>query len=883
MLSYNISQSTLWVVGAFLLITLVIGLYAGRGIKNIKDYALGSGRFSTVTLTLTLLATYIGGGGTISTINEIYSIGIIITLGYFGLVISHLIFAFLLSSRFNLFHNCLTIGDLMYKLYGDYGRILTGISTFFYTLFGTVLQFYAIGKVLNILMGINLIYSIIIGGSILSLYSSLGGIKAVTITDVLQFLVLIIIIPFISALILNKAGGYKELFLKVPKEKILIFGNKKFYYYLSFFITVSIFPSLLTSPPVMQRVFMARSKDQIKNKFLVAASFDPIFRIIILTIGLAAIIVFPNIKQKDVFPYIINNLFSSGIMKGFAISGILAVLMSTADSFIHSAGLLFTHDILKPIFKKSNKSFNELLFAKISTAFIGIIAIILALEVSKGLNLRSISMLAIKSTTIILFPLLIGILGIKTDKKSFILSIFFCIITFLITNYFSSSVIKQLAVPISISISGIIFMFSHILQNKGIAWVKRAENKKEETKLWIPSPQKILDSIINSIPTPRKIYEYSRFQVMKNGSQNIIFGIYCCINFTLPYFLWDHQDPEKFNMMTNLRFIGGIMAGLLIVKDQWKEFLKPYYPLYWHITLTYCLPFITTVMFLMTGGSLSWMINIGTSIFFLTMLVSVEVFLILIPLGVSLGILFMSLYFGEINLFLNFNDIYLLAYLIIFPTIIGLLFARSKKIFYLLMHQKNVILGSLLCKDLENKDSLYLVNTLKNKLNFIFKYFETESKHGEKGFFVSEAYHNNIKKIINKIENNSNQTKEIVNMYSETFDKIDENIEQGNIYSLKTLVENILNNLKLDVILQKYLKLNMNKDIYIKLPKKAIETIILDMIGNLENLSGSTEINIEIESNRLIIRRVSKIGNYNYTKTKYLEYSLANDIIDIKK
>ncbi|MCP3660588.1 MAG: hypothetical protein GY830_09870 [Bacteroidetes bacterium] len=77
--------------------------------------------------------------------------------------------------------------------------------------------------------------------------------------------------------------------------------------------------------------------------------------------------------------------------------------------------------------------------------------------------------------------------------------------------------------------------------------------------------------------------------------------------------------------------------------------------------------------------------------------------------------------------------------------------------------------------------------------------------------------------------------------------------------------------------------LNMDKDIYVKLPKKAIETIILDMIGNFENLSGKTEINIEIDSNRLIIRRVSQLGNYNYTKTKYLEYSLANDIIDIKK
>ena len=49
------------IVGGFLLLTLLIGLLAGRGIKDIREYAIANKQFGTGALTLTLVATYIGG------------------------------------------------------------------------------------------------------------------------------------------------------------------------------------------------------------------------------------------------------------------------------------------------------------------------------------------------------------------------------------------------------------------------------------------------------------------------------------------------------------------------------------------------------------------------------------------------------------------------------------------------------------------------------------------------------------------------------------------------------------------------------------------------------------------------------------------------------
>ena len=48
-------------VYAFLLMTLIIGLRVDRRIKNIRAYALANKQFGTIALTLTYLATIIGG------------------------------------------------------------------------------------------------------------------------------------------------------------------------------------------------------------------------------------------------------------------------------------------------------------------------------------------------------------------------------------------------------------------------------------------------------------------------------------------------------------------------------------------------------------------------------------------------------------------------------------------------------------------------------------------------------------------------------------------------------------------------------------------------------------------------------------------------------
>ena len=206
-----------------------------------------------------------------------------------------------------------------------------------------------------------------------------------------------------------------------------------------------------------------------------------------------------------------------------------------------------------------------------------------------------------------------------------------------------------------------------------------AKTTEREAYLWQPERQSTLASLAQLVPSPRRILSYSQSKVKQYGAPYMLFGAFYCINYTLPYFMWEHKSPEAYQVMLYLRLIGGIFCGLLIVKEKWYEQLLSYLPIFWHFTLLFCIPFTSTVMFLLTQGSVEWLINVALAIMFLIVLVDWLTFLLLTILGVALGCLFHRLAIGPIDLQLDFTTGYLLVYQGVFATLIGLLFARRRQ------------------------------------------------------------------------------------------------------------------------------------------------------------------------------------------------------------
>ncbi len=336
----------------------------------------------------------------------------------------------------------------------------------------------------------------------------------------------------------------------------------------------------------------------------------------------------------------------------------------------------------------------------------------------------------------------------------------------------------------------------------------------------------------------------------------MIFGIFCCINFTFPYFIWEHESKSIYDMITIIRFIGASMACLLIIRNSWNKKLKPFFPIFWHITLLYCLPFITTVMVLLTNAALEWIVNISISIFFLVFLVDGAVFLMILPLGIGLGIIFYSSIVGPINLYeLSFTKNYLLVYQIFVSTVIGLLFGYRKKLFYMIKGNQGINLGIILCSELKK---LCIKLTPFAKVTDMYikkaKITKTQRKEEKDIYLLNEEAYNNALNNNKLVADIGKKTLEVVNKFDNIFKSFEDSISNPETCSLRELVEDTIEDCNFDNKEKKMIKLDLSQDFRIRIPKKIFSYILLNIIKDLLKYNNPSYLKIWIESNELHIR-----------------------------
>jgi hypothetical protein len=361
-------------------------------------------------------------------------------------------------------------------------------------------------------------------------------------------------------------------------------------------------------------------------------------------------------------------------IKGLAMAGLFAVSMGNIDSYLHAAGLTLVHDIVKPLCDKGRLVINELRWARYATVFVSVFAI--AIGFTKTDDLYNLLFISYECTPMLVFPLWSGVLGLKPDKHAFYIAAGVTTVVLFLSKFLLPAAQSHFAVFISLAANGIVFFGTHAIRNKGFVIINRMQ---EATYLWRPRREGMVTRLKHLLPTPNGTIQYAQKQVAKYDAPYLLLGIFCVVNYIFPHFMWAYKDAHS-ELILYLRFIGAMACGLLIVKDKWSPSLLPYLPTFWHLTLLYCLPFTSTVMFLLTQGSVEWLINIALTIMFLIVLVDWMSFILLTVLGVVLGFLFYQTAIGPIDLQLDFSTGYLLVYQAIFATLIGLLFARRKQL-----------------------------------------------------------------------------------------------------------------------------------------------------------------------------------------------------------
>ena len=656
------------IVAAFLLITLVVGLRAGRGIKDIREYAIANKQYGTGVLTMTFLATYIGGSTILAKPAITFSEGCIITLAELGCPIALLLMAFYVAPKVCLFRGSLTMGDVMNDLYGKKAQVLTGLLGFMYALCIVSAQMLTLSGVCKEFLGLGETASLIAGGSFVILYSAAGGMRAVTATDVLQFLALAFLVPLVTGTMLMKVGGPKELFRVVPADKFLVWGHPKFKYYMVGVFLLFVFNSYLISPPFVSRMLMARNKQQAMRVLLYSAAFDPVLKFLLMLIGLCAVVLYPSIKSESILLQTVNKLMTPGL-RGLCVAGIMATIMSTADSFLHTAGLSLAHDVVRP-FRRSGVDKKELRQMQYFSAGVGALSMVISLKIGTLYAMFSMMLYGMGIMGVsIMVPFLAGVLGLKADAKSFFVALFVAIPVFVGGQLLTPSDVSYLVFPVSLCVNAVVFFGMHWVQNGRFVLREGLQKHAFKTSYRTKSDCSFWEKLMRHAQT-----RYDQY-----GASSTLFGLFTTISYMVPVLMHSYADPAFHGWIVGIKGTSVLLCIGLLLKPYWSASIQRYFPLYYYCTLGYCLPFTTTFLFLLGGSQMEWIVNVTLAILLLIVLTDWRTFVMLTISGIALALGVYKIGIGPIHLHLDVDTAYTLVYAIVFSTLIGLLFARRKQ------------------------------------------------------------------------------------------------------------------------------------------------------------------------------------------------------------
>lgn len=577
---------------AFLIINLIIGLFASKGIKNIKEYAIGNRNFSTATITATIVATWLFGSVVSFNLAETYNNGLYFIIPGIADGISFFIVAYFYAPRMKEFLGQLSVAEAMGSLYGKQIRLITAICGLIPAVGNIAVQFSIFTILLKYLFGDLNIYILLISSLIVITYSTLGGIKSVTFTDMIQFFSFGVVIPMMVFLIwqeINNIDAISNVFTSNPLfnyKEVVNINNSRFLDTLLLFLFFMI-PGL--DPTLFQRMVMAKNTTQISRSFIIAGIIITCFYILVDFAGVLLIAdKVTDINQNNVLQYIFDKYLSSWFI-GLVIIGIMAMIMSTADSYINSSAILFAYDSIKVMGIELTEQ-KQLFLVRITALFIGILGLLLSLFLNNLLEL-------ILSTysfymPIVSVPLILAIFGFRSTSRAVIIGMTAGLISVIYFKIFSEidSIIPGM-------IANLIFVIGshYILGEKG-GWIDIKDRQLlDNIKLERKRKFNHLVQLIKNF----SFIEFCKKNTPKEERIFVYFGLFCIVTifsnaYSLPKNLHEHYDfiltPIYYSVLT--------LSTIFITYPIWLEKFKNtvFISLLWNISVFYNLAFCSCLL-----------------------------------------------------------------------------------------------------------------------------------------------------------------------------------------------------------------------------------------------------------------------------------------------
>ncbi len=360
----------------YLGLMLYMGYRGYRRSRTSSDYLLAGRRLGYPMYVGCLAALALGGASTVGTAKLGYQHGIsgiwLVTMIGLGIVALGALLGTKLSNL-----GVLSLSEMLEIRYDGRARLASALITAVYAAMVAVTQVIAMGTILSPMLGWTRTEGILLGGSVVLLYTFLGGMWSVSTTDFVQFAFMTIGVFFlVLPLGLRASGGLGSLLSALPPSH-LRFDTIGYGSILSYFLLF--FLGLIIGQDIWQRVFTARDAGVARRGTIVAGVYCIAYAFAMALIGMIASVRFPGLEDPQAaFATVAVEMLPAGLA-GVVLAASLSALMSTASGTLLASATVLASDVYRRFVRPDLDDAKFLRTSRLLTGILGVGVVIVAL------------------------------------------------------------------------------------------------------------------------------------------------------------------------------------------------------------------------------------------------------------------------------------------------------------------------------------------------------------------------------------------------------------------------------------------------------------------------------------------------------------------------
>src|ERR1700726_1332580 len=363
------------IVVFYLALVLAIGFYLRNRAKTGEDFFMAGREMTAWVAGLSFLSANLAALELMGWAGSAYQYGILATHWYWIGAIPAMLFLALVMMPFYYISKTHSVPGYLKLRFGESSRALSAVSFAFMTVLMSGVNMFAMAKVMQIVLGWDINFSIWVSSLTVAIYVTLGGLRSAIFNEVLQFFLIwagALLIPILG---LYEAGGWTNLKLQIAartsEQYVHLWSglgsftsNPMGIHWTGIVFGLGSVISMgywTTDFLVVQRILAAKDIRSAEMAPIIGAGFKMLVPIIVILPGLLGLAVLPmkltgeaaaaltgGHSYNDVLPLMLARYCGPGLL-GLGITALIAGFMSGMAGNVSAFTTVWTYDIYRPL------------------------------------------------------------------------------------------------------------------------------------------------------------------------------------------------------------------------------------------------------------------------------------------------------------------------------------------------------------------------------------------------------------------------------------------------------------------------------------------------------------------------------------------------------